>query len=389
MDLVWVGLAAIVVVVGWGIFRNKKSPEAGGPLKAGRTATKEALIQYEDATGKASQRRITLHDVVKEPGGQLYLKAFCHLRNDERTFRIDRIRSLIDQNSGTTLTRLADILSWARSPAVPAERNAEGTDQTSKLLKPATPEAELSPALEAAGEKRTERLIRHAAFLGLPRRDSVDDEENEQIDGAKVDPVAFHMTYVDAYGRESDRILTIKTIENQGSESSVFMVGGYCHMRKGPRCFRSDRIVRLVDLATGEVAESQPEIENWLIQLRKPINNSIREFATILGFLAGVDESISDDEVDLMISGLSEISQMPEGAHRALRKRLKRFAPTVDQAIEAARTIGLQADDTSVFDRLRGVALRLIEADGAIDPREEQALSALVQQMETAHRARR
>lgn len=56
----------------------------------------EMMIDYEDAGGDASRRKISV-EAVEETGGKIYLLAWCRLYDAPRTFRADRIVSLIDE----------------------------------------------------------------------------------------------------------------------------------------------------------------------------------------------------------------------------------------------------------------------------------------------------
>ena len=70
-------------------------PSSGGPSYAGLTF----LLEYCDAEGKHSKRRITLQEIYVSDG-YLYLRAFCHERQDGRTFRGDRMLALVDLRTG-------------------------------------------------------------------------------------------------------------------------------------------------------------------------------------------------------------------------------------------------------------------------------------------------
>ena len=48
-------------------------------------------ISYESGSGQASKRIIDLIRVSASPDGCVFLRAFCHLRGEERTFRADRV----------------------------------------------------------------------------------------------------------------------------------------------------------------------------------------------------------------------------------------------------------------------------------------------------------
>lgn len=50
------------------------------------------LIEYGDAYGEISEREISVLAIAEEPiTGLLYVNAYCHLRDDDRTFRVDRM----------------------------------------------------------------------------------------------------------------------------------------------------------------------------------------------------------------------------------------------------------------------------------------------------------
>lgn len=55
-----------------------------------------AVLDYKDSAGRLSRRRITLHKIEANDAGQIYLRAFCHERQAPRSFRFDRVRSVID-----------------------------------------------------------------------------------------------------------------------------------------------------------------------------------------------------------------------------------------------------------------------------------------------------
>lgn len=54
------------------------------------------MIEYTDAYGSFTRRRITVEAIQKASDGTPMLYAQCHERNEPRNFRIDRIKSCID-----------------------------------------------------------------------------------------------------------------------------------------------------------------------------------------------------------------------------------------------------------------------------------------------------
>jgi hypothetical protein len=52
-------------------------------------------LEYVDAVGAISARRVLAARVRPASGGHLYLDAWCLLRNDWRSFRSDRMRKIM------------------------------------------------------------------------------------------------------------------------------------------------------------------------------------------------------------------------------------------------------------------------------------------------------
>lgn len=65
------------------------------PLLEGTTVG----ITYEDLAGNVSERLVNSIRLVDNPDGR-FLWAYCHLRNDFRAFRLDRIRQIRDYKTG-------------------------------------------------------------------------------------------------------------------------------------------------------------------------------------------------------------------------------------------------------------------------------------------------
>lgn len=54
----------------------------------------ELIIEYTNADGIESKRRIVPIDLGEYSNGSVFLNAFCHSKQDERHFRIDRIKTI-------------------------------------------------------------------------------------------------------------------------------------------------------------------------------------------------------------------------------------------------------------------------------------------------------
>jgi hypothetical protein len=75
----------------------------------------ELLIRYADFEGKTSERRIS--DIEPEDPG--YIGAFCHERQEGRTFKISRIVSAIDAETGEVIEDLYAFLGIEAPPKPP------------------------------------------------------------------------------------------------------------------------------------------------------------------------------------------------------------------------------------------------------------------------------
>lgn len=94
----------------------------------------EALvICYEDANGNESRRRVALH-AAYERNGFHYLKAYCFERAAARSFRADRIREIIDVETGEVFAGIDSILEVVSDRAEPLTAR-EATEKAFQMKK--------------------------------------------------------------------------------------------------------------------------------------------------------------------------------------------------------------------------------------------------------------
>lgn len=67
----------------------------------------KAVLEYRDFNGTKSLRQVDVQQSLRKDDGTIYLKGFCHLRNEERTFRVDGIVSV-----ATTDGEVLDLRQW-------------------------------------------------------------------------------------------------------------------------------------------------------------------------------------------------------------------------------------------------------------------------------------
>ena len=64
---------------------------------------REIEIEYEDASGDITRRRITAQ-IIETAWGGLVIKAFCHLRQSQRSFKLENILKLYENGHEISVT---------------------------------------------------------------------------------------------------------------------------------------------------------------------------------------------------------------------------------------------------------------------------------------------
>lgn len=106
---------------------------------------------------------------------------------------------------------------------------------------------------------------------------------------------SFFISYGSAR-RESQRRITLRRIDGEGGR--ILALHAYCHEEKGPRHFRMDRVIEVVDIGTGEVM-SQADFEARLSRNGSLITERrLAMMAKCLVFMARCDGHIHYSEWD-------------------------------------------------------------------------------------------
>lgn len=103
--------------------RGPRSPEGLEPgfFNIGRRFERfDVMMDYEDANGNITRRRVTLTQVVADHSGYIHLLGYCHLRQAPREFRADRVIALADTDGvvidlRVVLAQKLGISLWARA----------------------------------------------------------------------------------------------------------------------------------------------------------------------------------------------------------------------------------------------------------------------------------
>jgi len=78
-------------------------------LRSKKDNFSEIIIYYSDASGNISAQRITNLSAYTQDG-EKYIKAYCHMKNALRTFRLDRIEKLFLNGTESNKNEFYDML---------------------------------------------------------------------------------------------------------------------------------------------------------------------------------------------------------------------------------------------------------------------------------------
>ncbi|MGE6693322.1 hypothetical protein ACQKE8_12865 [Sphingobium limneticum] len=115
---------------------------------------------------------------------------------------------------------------------------------------------------------------------------------------------SFFITYAGSR-RESQRRVTLRRIDGEGD--NVLAMHAFCHEERGPRHFRMDRLIEVVDIGTGEIMTPR-DFEMRLSRQGSMITERrLAMMAKCLVFMARCDGHIHHsewDQIELSVSRL-------------------------------------------------------------------------------------
>jgi hypothetical protein len=93
------------------------------------------LIDYTDANGLGTQRTVTVRQFDRDYLGGMFI-GHCHLRNATRTFRVDRVKSCVDSETGEIVSDVRAYLTqrYENSPESSARKLLETDYDTLRVL---------------------------------------------------------------------------------------------------------------------------------------------------------------------------------------------------------------------------------------------------------------
>jgi len=197
-------------------------------------------------------------------------------------------------------------------------------------------------------------------------------------------PSMIWIRYQNEGGGLSERTVTLRQAWREGNEIHLI---AWCHMERAVRHFEASRIRELVDLASGERAESPPK---WLEQhallfegaenddTMKALRATRDELALLL-YLARADGVLDRDEIELAIDHVAGSTEAPISRLRCTAY-IRRLAPDPD---DLPAVLDRVTADPERWARLRHSAQRLAQAGGVSDV-EEAAWKEIGDQAEAA-----
>jgi hypothetical protein len=218
-----------------------------------------------------------------------------------------------------------------------------------------------------------------AALSGLVLVDPAEAVVLGAAPGVDAPPLTYHLTYVDALGHLSQRVITLRRLDPDRNGLKLVC---WCHAANAVRCFSLRGIVEVFDIVTGEVHDDAAAFfgaHPLLIDPTDPVDYALRvckHEVNVLVAVGAADGRFDPDEQDRVL--IHVFDRMPElsMSEDLMRDRLCRM--TADRAAFEAAMLQL-----GKFKRGDGVALmrslrKLVEADGKIT-REEANFAEEVQ----------
>lgn len=206
--------------------------------------------------------------------------------------------------------------------------------------------------------------------LNVPASDSDDMDVDADVNPFGA-PLVYGLTYEDAKGDLSERTVTLKWIEDKGD---YLILHCACHLRHQPRQFRTDRVVEIFDITSGEIFDDPFSFFATHPIFTHPTDpedvaiKMCRHELTILTMVGAADGLFDPEEQDHVLIHVFDRCVDLSLSEDRLRKRLALFAPDEHSFWAALNTMGQfkQGDSRLLLRTLR----RLVDADGRHSPEE-------------------
>ena len=199
--------------------------------------------------------------------------------------------------------------------------------------------------------------------FGVSLDASFEDDEMEELE-PELDCIgkAYGIVYTDAKGRESNRRITVKSLNNQRSD---LLVKAFCHERQAARSFKASRITQVVDLETGEVFDDAADLFSKYLS-NDPTYETLRTCGPglqVLTFMARCDDDFHYLEQDIIMEYV--LSKSPENIdYDAVRSHVYGLYPD-SESFERGLILVSKKGESELTDILHWMR-RVVDADGVI-----------------------
>lgn len=153
----------------------------------------------------------------------------------------------------------------------------------------------------------------------------------------------YIIDYVDRNSNVSKRKIELKSVN---IEFGKIYIDAFCFSSNDSRCFRADRIRKIVVEKTGDVIENPSDYFSVFAKKDDAHDNVMkraRNGINILNYISRIDGIICEDEINMQIEYISDRVLLHSGSvdfnKSAARQFLKSFQSTDDVAIKSAIAI--------------------------------------------------
>lgn len=213
-----------------------------------------------------------------------------------------------------------------------------------------------------------------------------DDPEQQEANSQASDTLssALFIAYKNSKGEVSERRIAVKAIHRNTNDT--IMISAYCYERRAFRTFRADRIIEAIDLATGEVIDTEDAIlecfdiaatdiaDDPRAATREALKKC-RHVVNILTYLARCDGYFHQNEENVIIHYIVEQCFDYKFDDDYLISRIRGLYPDTDTFFDSLDY--LEEKDPESLKKLARYAAQLVQADGEIVAAELDFMSEL------------
>ena len=360
------------------------APRVFEPLRRGLKDGLLVEIAYPGASGENAKRRI-FPEVIFRAGETWYVSAFCHVREEPRTFRLDRISEanltdVADTSHGIAQDIREHGIPWKREQA--DDRPIPDLPREPKLwIKFEIAKGENGPEFIMSGyfadpyprdrEAFSNDLIRHA------EQGSIERMKEDIAAGADVNFRSGAGNTPFIAGASTCRMDVIRFLLEHGADPHQRTSHGISALHKVARCRNLEVVRYLVEELRLDVNAKDPL--GWTPLYLAALNDCTETARCLLEHGADVNARTRDGSTPLMAAA-KEI--LEDGQHSELVKLLLDAGAEVDPRDKDGRTALFYAIDANNTDGAR----RLLDAGASITHHDRNGVSPLLFALQNSQR---